>query len=728
MNKIYLLWIYVVTLTAFVAASVITMIEEQRLSHDATSRLMALSATIENQVSINFDTKRYNRIARLVQQLSEHNNIAGLAVCDNLNRIYLGFPKAKGWEKICQSTAAQKTFSSSVDSPDSTWTQTDSSQRLQYYTHPLLDHVDENDDPYQFLIVVQDLSHYSKNWFESFFKVFGITWLGGFLLMLLIANQIRQWVKSNLKQFHTSIRTMIGRSQQALPKSNSSKVSALPASFRDHLYDKKLTVIANREPYIHKHTADGQIEVVRPASGLVTALEPILRVFGGLWIAHASGSADLDVANADGEVNVPPSNPKYTLRRVPLSKEEELGYYYGFSNEGLWPLCHLAYTRPTFRLSDWGHYQNVNQRFTDSIPSHALEDKALILVQDYHFALVPKLIRKRPDFQGARIGVFWHIPWPNSEAFGICPWNRELLHGMLGADVIGFHTQYHCNNFLETCNRYLEARIDWERFSVTMDNHETCVRSFPIGIETSPVKALSDEEVSSLKKEYGIQAEFVAVGVDRLDYTKGLVERIEGVERFLEKHPEYIGKFTLAQVGSPSRSDIPAYKSLVEQLEQTVNRVNQRFGNSSVKPILFLHRHFDWEKIQYFYQIGDVCMVTSLHDGMNLVAKEYVWCQRPERGSLILSKFTGASRELTEALIVNPYAIEELADALAVAISMPIEERRKRMLAMKSKIETYSAFHWAADLIRALMTKEDTFLAQLPKLGHRDRSLLTKAS
>jgi trehalose 6-phosphate synthase len=574
-------------------------------------------------------------------------------------------------------------------------------------------------------------------------------------LLLLVATQVRTWVKGNFKQFHQALRAVIaGKKPHPLPsiidepisreintlaakiialkpnsKKNDNSENSWLKSIQNSMADQNLVVIANREPYIHQKKGDA-IEVVRPASGLVTALEPVLRTFGGLWIAHGSGTADMDVVDSNGEVQVPPSNPKYTLRRVTLSREEELGYYYGFSNEGLWPLCHLAHNRPIFRLSDWEHYKSANQKFADAIPQSVLNENSLILIQDYHFALLPRLARQKSISGKNKIGLFWHIPWPNPEAFGICPWNQELLKGMLGSDIIGFHTQYHCNNFLETCNRYLEARIDWEHFSVTMDNHETYVRAFPIGIDTSPVRTLSDQEIVELKKRYQINAEFVAVGVDRLDYTKGLVERVEAVERMLEKHPEYVGRFSLVQMGSPSRTHIPAYRALAELLEATVERVNQRFGSgegsSAYKPIVFLPQHHEWEDIQYFYQMGDLCLVTSLHDGMNLVAKEYVWCQRADRGSLILSKFTGASRELTEAFIINPYSIEELADAIYSSLTLSPEEKTRKMEAMKEKIQSHSAFHWAADLIRALLTKEETSLPQIPEPDPSDKFLLAK--
>lgn len=490
----------------------------------------------------------------------------------------------------------------------------------------------------------------------------------------------------------------------------------------------QLIVIANREPYIHQrisqpndHHCSSEIQVMRPASGLVSGLEPALKQHGGLWIAHGSGNADFDFCDEKGEIAVPPDHPRYTLKRLKLTELEEMGYYYGFSNEGLWPLCHLAHMRPIFRLQDWHHYQAVSERFTEALPHEKLNANSLILVQDYHFALVPRMLRKRSEALAAsgsaqtlghpKIGIFWHIPWPNPETFGICPWGKELLEGMLGADIIGFHTQYHCNNFLETCNRYLEARIDLERFSVTMDKRETLVRSFPIGIDTAPIQILNSEEKKKLRQRYGIHSTLIAVGVDRLDYTKGLIERVEAIERFLEKKPEYIGNFTLVQIGSPTRTHIGAYQRFSEQLKRKIESVNSRFSvveNPHYKAILFLSEHHDWAEVQSFYQLGDVCMVTSLHDGMNLVAKEYVWCQEPEAGSLILSKFTGASRELTEAFIVNPYDIEQMADAIEAALTLPPSEKARRMTSMKEKILKQNAYQWASDQITALIQYHTT--------------------
>lgn len=758
MRRLYLFWLYAITLIALSVASVLTMHEEKRILKDSAVHSATLATSIEDPLIRNYASKKYARIRSSVDRLRTKQHIIGLAICDPNQNQAMGFPSEIGIEDLCNK---QDKRSKSDLSWITVVKEHESTKRIRYLSHPLIPEgtTSIEDEPSKnipglYLIIAQDISYLRAVWIESFLRIFLSTWLGGIAAVLLITAQVRRWAQENLRHFQQALRSVIaGKRPPPMPLLMRDPVSEIPLSkdldtlaakilslepstsstkpqnaeppwiqsLRDNMKDRNLLVIANREPYIHQYRQDKEIEVIRPASGLVTALEPILRQFGGTWIAHGSGSADLQTANSEGEVSVPPLNPRYTLRRVFLTPDEELGYYYGFSNEGLWPLCHLAHNRPAFRLCDWEYYQAVNQRFCDSVPDSQYSGSSVFLVQDYHFALLPKLIRKKVQNPQTKIGLFWHIPWPNPEAFGICPWNRELLAGMLGSDVIGFHTQYHCNNFLETCNRYLEARIDWEHFSVTMDSHETFVKAFPIGIDPAPVEALDQEQVAALKARYGIKAEIVAVGVDRVDYTKGLVERVEAVERLLEKRPDLIGKFTFVQIGSPSRTHIPAYKALTEQLEAAIQKVNQRFGalieNPGYRPVIFLYGHHEWDEIKYFYQMGDLCLVTSLHDGMNLVAKEYVWCQSPEKGALILSKFTGASRELTEAFIVNPYSIEELADAMIAAVLLPTEERRRRMLAMKDKIESHSAFHWASDLIQALLQKEET-PANLPLPQH----------
>jgi alpha,alpha-trehalose-phosphate synthase [UDP-forming] len=467
-----------------------------------------------------------------------------------------------------------------------------------------------------------------------------------------------------------------------------------------------LFVVSNREPYMHVQRGKN-IEALVPASGLVTALEPILRACDGTWIAFGSGDADKITVDDHDRLRVPPDNPEYTLRRVWLTKDEEQGYYYGFSNEGLWPLCHIAHTRPIFRATDWQSYQDANRKFADTVLAEMEGiDHALLLVQDYHFALLPKMIKEaRPD---VRVAIFWHIPWPNPEAFRICPWQRELLDGLLGADLVGFHIQAHCNNFLETVDAALESRIEWERFAVKRNNHITLVRPFPISVDfresqSEPGVSVSPYELrASLLKNLNIKASFLGVGVDRIDYTKGIIERFHGIERFLEKHPVYRKQFTFVQIGAPSRTNIPRYDDLVHEVEAVANRINAHYQTSDWKPIVLLTRHHDHHEIQPYYRAADLCMVTSLHDGMNLVAKEFVAAREDEGGALILSQFTGATRELRDAIIVNPYDTEQVADAIELALEMSPEDRRERMKRMRRIVKEHNVYRWAGNLISEL--------------------------
>jgi trehalose 6-phosphate synthase len=465
----------------------------------------------------------------------------------------------------------------------------------------------------------------------------------------------------------------------------------------------RLFAVSNREPYEHRHQSDG-IGSVMPASGLVTAIEPILRACDGTWVAQGTGDADHDTVDAYDHVRVPPDNPQYTLRRVWLTKEEERGFYYGFANEGIWPLCHIAHTRPAFRSEDWRHYLEVNRKFAAALLEEiAPEANPVVLVQDYHFALLPAMIKEqRPD---ARVAIFWHIPWPNAEAFGICPWQRELLDGLLGADLIGFHIQAHCNNFLETVDRTLESRIERERFAVNRGGHVTLVRPFPISVatdRTEPVASgerLPHIERSKLLAGLGVRATFMGIGVDRIDYTKGIPERFRGIEAFLENCPSYRGQVTFVQIASPSRTEIERYHDLIDEVESEAQRINRRFQTSDWKPIVLLKRQHSHKEILPYYRAADFCLVTSLHDGMNLVAKEFVASRDDERGVLILSRFTGASHELTDSLVVNPYDTRELADSIRRALEMAPHERMDRMRRMRSVVREKNIYRWAANLI-----------------------------
>ena len=481
----------------------------------------------------------------------------------------------------------------------------------------------------------------------------------------------------------------------------------LSVQVRSRLNGSGLFVVSNREPYMHRR--DGkEIDVVVPPSGLVTALEPVLNACDGTWIAHGSGEADAEVVDKNDRLRVPPDDPRYTLRRVWLTKEEEEGYYYGFANEGMWPLCHIAHTRPLFREADWQHYQDVNRKFTDAVLEEIADVRdPVILVQDYHFALVPRLIKeKRPD---ARVAIFWHIPWPNPEAFGICPWQRQLVDGLLGADLIGFHVQSHCNNFLQTVDRAVESRVDWEHFSVLRHEHLTLVRPFPISVALgeddstdNPGQGFTYADRAALMRTIGVEATFLGIGVDRVDYTKGILERFLAVERFLEKYPGYQGKFTFVQIGAPSRTHIKRYHDLMAEVESEADRINWRFQNGKWKPIVFLNRQHSHQQIEPYYRAADLCLVTSLHDGMNLVAKEFLSARKDERGVLILSQFTGAARELRDALLVNPYDIEQTAEAIRAALEMEPEEKQLRVQRMRRVIKENNIYRWAGNLITEL--------------------------
>ena len=476
---------------------------------------------------------------------------------------------------------------------------------------------------------------------------------------------------------------------------------ALRAILHGELVGEDVLIVSNREPYIHQHRGD-HIEVQRPASGVVTALEPIMRACSGTWIAHGSGSADREVVDKNDRVAVPPDNPAYQVRRIWLSEEEEAGYYYGFANEGLWPLCHIAHVRPTFRSGDWSQYVAVNKKFAQAVISEAKTKAPIVLVQDYHLALLPQMIREQlPD---ATIITFWHIPWPNPESFAICPWRDEVVTGLLGSSIIGFHTQFHCNNFVDTVDRFLEARVDREAFTVTLGGKLTAVRRYPISIAWPPEPEMLAKSVpdcrTDIRQLNGFPAEHkFGVGVDRLDYTKGIVERFRAIERLLELNPGWIGSFTFVQIAAPTRSGIEEYQQHEIQVRDMAQRINSRFADQGVPPILLKVEHHEPAKVYEYFRAADLCFVSSLHDGMNLVAKEFVAARDDERGVLILSEFTGAARELAEALIVNPYDADQCAAALHLALTMPETEQRDRMRLMRGLVAEFNVFRWAGRML-----------------------------
>jgi trehalose 6-phosphate synthase len=475
----------------------------------------------------------------------------------------------------------------------------------------------------------------------------------------------------------------------------------------------RIFVVSNREPYMHVRQGRETVCVV-PPSGLVTALEPVLRACDGVWVASGSGNADAATVDAFDRLRVPPEDPRYTLRRVWLTEEEEAQYYEGFANEGMWPLCHIAHTRPIFRPGDWECYQRVNARFAAAL----LEEmegcsEPVVFVQDYHFALLPRLVKEaRPD---ARVAIFWHIPWPNPEAFGICPWQAELLDGLLGADLIGFHIPLHCNNFLATVDRTLEARTNREHMTVRRHGHSTSVRPYPISVAFAaeleedpefddPKESETELEERAARRrdllaEFGVRADCLVLGVDRMDYTKGIVERLQAIEHLFEQYPYYRGRMTMVQIAAPSRTRIPSYAELRRNVERTVERINLRYQTVRWKPVVLVERQCSHEAVNRWYRASEICLVTSLHDGMNLVAKEYVAARDDADGVLVLSKFTGAAVELHDALIVNPYDIGGVAEAIHTGLEMNRADRRQRMRRMRRYVMEHNIYRWAARVL-----------------------------
>ena len=598
----------------------------------------------------------------------------------------------------------------------STWTQVAMLGKgsVNVCAQPMID----NGEPLGFVVLIHDLSYIDRRGAKTRLMAFAglaALVLSASLITLLVGRAVwRRWTR----QMHRALRGEVARPEfqpilqeirQLIAGFNNEHGTTPPwtaerlkDTLHRHLHGEKIVIVANREPYIHEKDGDGPPRVVHPASGLVTALEPVMRACRGVWVAHGSGSADRETVDRHARVWVPPGENEYQIRRVWLTREEEQGYYYGFSNEGLWPLCHVAHARPIFRSDDWAHYQRVNRRFADAACAESAAADPIILVQDYHFALAPRMIREK--LPRATILSFWHIPWPNAERFGICPSQQELLRGMLGASILGFHTQFHCNNFLETAERFLEARIDREQFSVTLDGHTTLVRPYPISIEW-PNRWVegcppADECRRSVVAELGLRSDaLIGVGVDRLDYTKGVEERLLAVERLLERHAHLRGRFTFVQLAAPSRTVIERYRDLNVAVEAVAARINERFGHGDYRPIVFRRAHHEPPTVFRYYRAADVCYVSSLHDGMNLVAKEFVAAREDERGALVLSTFTGASRELTEALLVNPYDIDRSAAALAAALSMAPEEQAARMRAMRSMLRHFNVFRWAGRML-----------------------------
>jgi alpha,alpha-trehalose-phosphate synthase [UDP-forming] len=467
----------------------------------------------------------------------------------------------------------------------------------------------------------------------------------------------------------------------------------------------KFIVVANREPFIHRYE-DEQITVIKPASGMVTAIDPIMDASGGTWVAHGSGDADRDVVDEFDRISVPPEKPTYSLRRVWLNKKQEEAYYYGLSNEGLWPLCHVTFTRPVFRPTDWEAYREVNQLFADVVVQEAGNTPTFVFIQDYHFCLLPRMLKKANA--NLIVAQFWHIPWPNREVFRVFPWKEELLDGLLGNDLLGFHIRYHCQNFLDTVDRSIEARVDTDRNDITRNSHVTSIRDFPISIDFQEHHANAqqpsvEKRMKYWQKRIGKAVKYLGVGIERLDYTKGISQRIQAIDFLLDRYPEMRGKFMLLQIAAPSRSHIQEYQNTENEVESLVERINFKWKEKHWQPILFLKEHHGPEDMMALHRLAQFCVVSSLHDGMNLVAKEYIASRADNDGVLILSEFTGSARELNDAIKINPFAVDQLADAMYKACTMVPEERQRRMLRMREHLERHNVYRWGGKVLSELL-------------------------
>lgn len=727
----------VVVISLIVATFTIDQVgrEDQRLKSDLEYRSTLLAESLKETVEPNFINKSEDYLQNVVERFTDKERFAGLGIYDNKGKaiaISSVIPEA--------TSAAQEVVANAMDADKANGDFANFKDKKVYLLAvPLHD----EKSVVGALMIVQNAGYIDDRlaeiWRNNLVRLLVQASLLSFATLLLIRWIIYAPIKNlvetlklarsgDLKQNSktlknsflfgslvnevTSIRRSLMEARSTASEEARMRLEKLDSPWtaqrlkefiKDILKGRTIFMVSNREPYIHTKNG-GKISYFFPASGMATAIEPVMQACGGVWIAHGSGDADKLVVDKNDKIKVPPDEPKYTLRRVWLTDQEEASYYYGFSNEGLWPLCHIAHNRPIFRKEDWEEYKKVNQKFADSILAEIKnQDRPIVLIQDFHLALVPRLIKlQRP---GAVIGIFWHIPWPNPESFSICPWKKEILDGMLGADLLGFHTQLHCNNFIETVGRELESLIDFEQFTITRNNHISYIKPFPISIAfPNGFEEKNDQnEKEKLMKSLRIKTKYIGLGIDRLDYTKGILERLKAIEIFLNKYPSYLGNFTFIQIAAPSRTKVKKYRDFAVDVEKEVERINNLFKAKSWKPIVFLAKHHNHTQIQKFYKSTDFCLVTSLHDGMNLVAKEYVASRNDEKGVLILSQYTGASRELKDALIVNPYNGEQTADAIKEALEMLPKEQTKRMRDMRAIIKNYNVYRWSAELLKTMV-------------------------
>ena len=688
---------------------------EQWSQRDVESRSRLASNSIRGPIVRAFNDVDMSRLHSILEGVAEDERILGVGVCDAMG-VLRGATEMMPASFSCQNVARADTESFSNIVNDG--------RRVLVGSFPITTR-----DQRVYLVVLHDLSYVDAR--SGRVQTYAVAVLVGAVIIvaglaaLLVVSFMRGWMaalrsaiedmrlgrrqlhdRRDLSGVNLQIQRLLKQLEVGETPTETAEAQWTPQSLHDLLSGAlpgaEVIILSNREPYIHNRGADGEVMLQTPASGLVSALEPVMRATGGTWIAHGSGDADRDTVDRHDRLPVPPDAPAYTLRRVWITDEEQDGYYYGLANEGLWPLCHIAFVRPVFREADWRAYEKINERFAEAAAREARTEDPIVLVQDYHFALAPKMIRER--LPKATIITFWHIPWPNAETFGICPWKERILEGLLGSSIVGFHTQFHCNNFFETVDRFIESRIDREHSTVTLGGHETMVRPYPISIEWPPKALLTQPDVETchrrVRARLGLPADHrLAVGIERFDYTKGILDRMQSIDTLLTAHPEWKGRFSFVQVAAPTRSKLASYSNLQAEAVAMAQAINERHGAAGYTPIRLLIRHHEPAEVFELFRAADLCIVSSLHDGMNLVAKEFVASRDDEQGVLILSSFTGASREMSEALIVNPYDSREMAQALDTALRMPAAEQAERIRVMRQQVREQNVYRWAGRML-----------------------------
>jgi trehalose 6-phosphate synthase len=703
-------------LVAYVTVPLVDVLTLAWFSRDLDTRTRLLSSTVHDSLAEYIQSKSNDRVGKLFARMIQDEKLYAIGFCDAGGKLLI----------------KTQTFPESLKCDSS---KGDKSMRMTMGTGSALLHVafepvaGEDGHTLGNLVLVHDMSFVHRRSADTKLYVFYLFLLLAILisaLTMVIAHlSVRGWVNGirsiirgqglsisggsdhlpELQPIAKDLRALVRELEADRRTRDESRIAWNPRALKEilqrELAGEEILIVSNREPYIHTKRS-GSIEVQLPASGVVTALEPVMRACSGTWIAHGSGNADRETVDAADKIRVPPDNPSYQLRRVWLSREEEQGYYYGFANEGLWPLCHIAHTRPIFRAEDWRQYVAVNEKFAEAVYEEVKTDAPVVLVQDYHLALLPRLIKKK--LPGATVITFWHIPWPNPEAFGICPWRTEILDGLLGSSILGFHTRFHCNNFIDTVDRFIESRIDRETSTISYGGRLTAVNHYPISIEWPSRWLGSQKPVADCRRRtreiYNFSQDLkIGIGVDRLDYTKGILERFMAIDRFLETNPEWVGRFTFLQIAAPSRSSIEHYQMFEAHVRALANRINAKYARQGYEPIRLVVEHREPAQVYEYYRAADVCFVSSLHDGMNLVAKEFVSSREDERGVLILSQFTGAARELPQALIVNPYDIDQCANALKIALEMSDREQSDRMRSMRGLIQEFNVYRWAGKML-----------------------------